>query len=53
MMKTVGAGIQYDLKYQQFRLLNGRMQDAPSEADADWDEEFEQKREEAFEDYQR
>ena len=52
-MEALKKLIQDELEYQRFRLLEGRIQNAISEADVDWEEEFEQKREEAFEDYKR
>lgn len=42
-----------ELEYQRFRLLENKIQKAMSEADVDWEKEFEEKREEAFEEYQR
>jgi hypothetical protein len=45
--------IEEELAYQRFRLLENKIQRAMSETDIDWEKEFEQKREEAFEEYQR
>jgi|GEM_PF-2482698 len=45
--------LEEELAYQRFRLLESKIQNAMSETDVDWDKEFEQKREEAFEEYQR
>lgn len=45
--------IQEELAYQRFRLLEDRIQNAMSETGVDWEKEFEQKREEAIEEYQR
>ena len=43
--------LEEELEYQRFRLLENRIQTALSDTDADWEKEFEQKREEAFEEY--
>lgn len=45
--------IEEELAYQQFRLLEEKIQKGLSETDVDWPREFEQKREEAFAEYQR
>jgi len=45
--------IQEELAYQRFRLLEDRIQNAMSETGVDWETEFEQKREEAIEEYKR
>ena len=45
--------LEEELEYQRFRLLENRIQKAMSEADVDWEQEFEKSREDAFEEYQR
>jgi hypothetical protein len=45
--------LEEELEYQRFRLLENKIQKAMSEADVDWEKEFEKKKEEAFEEYQR
>jgi len=45
--------IEEELAYQQFRLLEERIQKGLYETDVDWTREFEQKREEAFAEYRR
>ncbi|HLP62429.1 MAG TPA: hypothetical protein VK186_26550 [Candidatus Deferrimicrobium sp.] len=40
-----------ELEYQRFRLLEDKIKKAMADTDVDWEKEFEQKREEAFEEY--
>lgn len=52
-LEAIKNSIEEELAYQRFRLLEERIQSAMSESGVDWIQEFEQKREEAFEEYQR
>lgn len=52
-LEAIKSLIEEELAYQQFRLLEERIQKGLSETDVDWAREFEQKREEAFAEYQR
>lgn len=52
-LEAIKNSIEEELAYQRFRLLEERIQSAMSESGVDWIREFEQKREEAFEEYQR
>lgn len=52
-LEAIKKMLEEELAYQRFRLLEDRIQRAMSEADVDWELEFEKKREEAFEEYQR
>ena len=52
-IEAVKKLLEEELEYQRFRLLENRIQDAMSDADVDWDKEFEASREEDFEEYQR
>jgi hypothetical protein len=45
--------LEEELAYQRFKLLEEKIQNSLLEADIDWQREFEQKREEAFAEYQR
>jgi hypothetical protein len=52
-IEAVKKLLEEELEYQRFRLLENRIKEAMSDADVDWDKEFEASREEAFEEYQR
>ena len=52
-IEAVKKLLEEELEYQRFRLLENRIQESMSDADVDWDKEFEASREEAFEEYQR
>jgi len=45
--------IEDELVFQKFRILEQKIQNALSETDINWEEEFEKKRQEAFEEYQQ
>lgn len=45
--------IEDELAFQKFRILEQKIQNALSQTDINWKEEFEKKRQEAFEEYQQ
>ena len=52
-LEAIRQMIEEELAYQRFRLLEERIQKGLVESGVDWQKEFEQKREEAFAEYQR
>ena len=51
-LEAIKHMIEEELAYQRFRLLEERIQTGLAESGVDWEKEFEQKREEAFAEYQ-
>ncbi|MCK4764205.1 MAG: hypothetical protein KAW12_18540 [Candidatus Aminicenantes bacterium] len=51
-MEALKTLLEEELAYQRFRLLEKRIQDGMSRSGVDWERELEQKREEAFAEYQ-
>ena len=51
-MEAIKRLLEEELAYQRFKLLENKIQKSLSESNVDWEKAFEQKREEAFEEYQ-